>query len=237
MMGVRCLFHVHTRRSFDSLLTPRAILTRARILQADVLIVTDHESKRGSDDVAALAEGNPRFVVRAGEYKTDKGDLIGLFLKNEISSRNSNEVLSEIHGQGGLVVLPHPFKGHQLDDELLSQVDLIETINSRCSESQNNSAASLAKDLAKPVLGGCDAHCAGEIGSVLTEFSGDPPADENALRAALISAPREILTKQVSRAYQPYSQLIKALKTRNPLLFAYQMKQLAAVLAREAFSQ
>jgi predicted metal-dependent phosphoesterase TrpH len=236
-MGIRCLFHVHTRHSFDSLLAPRTILARARRMQADLLIVTDHDSKRGSDDVATLAEGNPRFVLRAGEYKTEKGDLIGLFLKDEIASRTSNEVVREIHSQGGLVVLPHPFKAHKLDDELLSEVDLIETNNSRCSEAQNNSAAALALHLGKPVIGGCDAHCAGEIGAVVTEFACQPPDDEHSLRAVLLSAPRNIIARKVSRAYQPYSQLIKAWKTRNPLLFAYQLKQLAGVLAREAFSQ
>src|SRR5271169_39461 len=143
-MAIRCLFHIHSRHSFDSLLRPSTILGRARRMQADLLIVTDHESKRGSDDVAKLAEGNPRFVVRAGEYKTERGDLIGLFLREEITSRDSNEVVREIHDQDGLVVLPHPFKAHKLDDELLSQVDLIEVNNSRCSESQNKSAAALA---------------------------------------------------------------------------------------------
>jgi predicted metal-dependent phosphoesterase TrpH len=236
-MAIRCLFHIHSHHSFDSLLAPRTILARARSMQTDLLIVTDHESKRGSEDVARLAEGNPRFAVRAGEYKTEKGDLIGLFLKEEITSRDSNEVLREVHGQGGLVVLPHPFKGHRLDDELLSQVDLIEVNNSRCSDSQNNSAATLAESLGKPVMGGCDAHCAGEIGAVVTEFACELPAVEHGLRAILLSAPRSILAKKVSRAYQPYSQLIKACKTRNPLLFAYQMKLLASVLLREAFSQ
>jgi predicted metal-dependent phosphoesterase TrpH len=236
-MGFRCLFHIHTRHSFDSLLSPQTILERARELQADVLIVTDHETMRGSEDVARIAAGNPRFVIRAGEYKTEKGDVIGLFLKEEIASRNCDEVLREIRRQGGLAVLPHPYKGHKLDDALLSQVGLIESVNSRCSESQNSSAADLAARLGKPAMGGCDAHCAGEIGAVMTEFTGDVPADEEELRATLLSAPRNIVSKKISRAYQPYSQLIKACKTRNPLLFAYQMKQLATVLAREAFLQ
>jgi predicted metal-dependent phosphoesterase TrpH len=236
-MPIRCLFHIHTRYSFDSLLKPSTILGRARAMKADLLIVTDHESKRGSDHVARLAAGYPPLVVPAGEYKTEKGDLIGLFLKEEITSRDSNEVLREIHDQDGLVVLPHPFKSHKLDDELLSQVDLIEVTNSRCSESQNSSAEILAGKHGKPVMGGCDAHCAGEIGAVVTEFDCEPPFDERALRTILLSAPRNILAKKVSRVYQPCSQLIKAWKTRNPILFAYQMKQLAGVLAREAFSQ
>ena len=234
-MALRCLFHVHTRRSFDSLLRPAAIVNRARKAGADLLIVTDHDSKGGSEDVAEIAGGNPPFVIVAGEYKTDKGDIIGLFLTEEIVSRNSNEVLCRIRQQGGLTVLPHPFKGHKLDEELLSQIDLIETYNARCTTSQNEAAVALAARLQKPVIGGCDAHCGGEIGAVLTEFACDPPRNEQDLRIALLAAPRTIVSKTVSRIYQPYSQLIKACKTRNPLLFAYQIKQLAAVLVKEAF--
>jgi len=236
-MPLRCLFHIHTRHSLDSLLSPRTILARARSMGADLLVVTDHESTRGADDVADLAEGNPAFVIRAGEYKTEKGDLIGLLLQRDISSRISTEVVREIHLQDGLVVLPHPFKSHKLDDELLSQVDLIEVSNSRCSDSENNSALDLAERLGKPVMGGCDAHCAGEIGAVAMEFDCDLPAEESGLRGVLLWAPRRIVARKVSRVYGPYSQLIKACKTRNLMLFAYQMKQLAAVLAREVFYQ
>jgi predicted metal-dependent phosphoesterase TrpH len=236
-MGIRCMFHIHTRRSSDSMMSPRAILDRARKLDIHLLIVTDHETIRGSEDVANLTNGNPAFVLRAGEYKTEKGDIVGLFLQKEITVRNSDELLAEIRRQGGLSVLPHPYKSHRLDDALLSQIDLIEVHNARCSESQNRSAAALAESLRKPVMGGCDAHCVGELGAALMDFACDPPADEQGLRAMLLTAPRTVVTKKVSRAYQPYSQMIKACKTRNPLLFAYQAKQLATVLAREALSQ
>lgn len=236
-MAFRCLFHIHTRHSFDSLLSPQTILARARAIEADLLIVTDHESMRGSEDVARIAKGNPKFVIGAGEYKSEKGDLIGLFLKDEITSRKSNEVIQQIQSQGGLVVLPHPYKGHKMDDELLGQVDLVEIYNSRCSESQNHSAGELAHRLGKPALGGCDAHCAAEIGVVTTEFSCEPPSTVEELRKVLLTAPRKVTSKRVSSVYQPYSQLIKACKTRSPILFVYQLKQLCSVFVKEVFSQ
>src|SRR5258708_2922818 len=120
-MPLRCLFHVHTRRSFDSILSPRAIIATARKMHVDVLIVTDHNTIQGSEDVKALANGNPLLVVTAAEYQSEKGDIIGLFLKAEISSRHSDAILQEIHAQGGLAVLPHPFKAHALDCSLLNQ--------------------------------------------------------------------------------------------------------------------
>jgi hypothetical protein len=236
-MGLRCLFHIHTKFSFDSLLSPRKIVSKARELRADVLIVTDHETMRGSEEVAGLADGNPRYIIQAGEYRTEKGDLIGLFLKKEILSRESSEVIRETHQQGGLVVLPHPYKGHTLDPMLLEQMDLIESFNARCSPSENKFAVELARKFNKPILGGCDAHCAAEIGTAITEFSTSPPADEGELRDAMLTALREVQAHAVSSVYQPYSQVIKACKTRNAILFLSQAKRMASVLAMEIMSR
>src|SRR5215472_1515818 len=139
-MPFRCLFHVHTRCSFDSLLSPRKIVSRAREMRVDVLIVTDHNTIQGSLDVRALANGNPPIVITAAEYQSEKGDIVGLFLQEEIRSRRSDEIIQQIRAQGGVVVLPHPYKGHKLDDELLAGVDLIETHNARCTDSDNERA-------------------------------------------------------------------------------------------------
>ncbi len=236
-MSLRCLFHVHTRFSFDSFLSPQKILQKAREKRADILIVTDHNTVRGSQEVSALACGNPRHVVRAAEYKTDKGDVIGMFLKEEIQFRESNQVIQEIHRQGGLALLPHPYKGHTLDDVFVGQMDLIETFNARCRRSENASAVELARKWGKPFLGGCDAHCAPEIGSVITNLRADPPPTENELRDLILSAPREVTFAAVSRVYQPYSQMIKAYKTRDAFLFLSQAKRMAVFLAKEMIAR
>ena len=233
-MAFRCLFHVHTRHSFDSLLAPETILDRARAMNVDVLIVTDHETMNGARDVRIRSNGNPKFAVMAAEYKTEKGDIIGLFLRQEIRTRNSGEVMAEIHAQDGLVVLPHPYKGHKLDNELLEHVDLIEVHNSRCSEEENRSARELSQKLNLPSLGGADAHCAGELAAALNEFSAELPTDEAALRHCLLTGRREIKTQRVSGAFRPYSQVIKSIKTRDPLLFLSQMKRLGISVLRES---
>jgi len=205
-------------------------------MRVDVLVVTDHDTIRGSQEAARIAEGNPRFVIQAGEYKTEKGDIIGLFLKEEIATRKSDEVMKEIHGQGGLVVLPHPYKGQRLDDELLEHVDLIETHNARCSAVQNYSAHDLACKLKKPQIAGSDAHCAGEIAASLNKFQIDSAVNESNLAHVLLTASQRAITSPTSRIYQPCSQMIKAFKTRNPILFAYQLKCLLAVCSEELLS-
>jgi len=225
-MTLRCLAHIHTRFSFDSCLSPKRILSSARNRQIDVLIITDHNTLRGSLEVLRIADGNPRFVIVAGEYQTEKGDIIGLFLRDEITSRRSREVIGQIKGQGGLVLLPHPYKGHKLDDELLAEVDLIETFNARCSAEQNQKALTLAGDLRKPTLAGCDAHCAPELRSVTNVLDVAYADTLTSVREALLMAPRSIQTQKTSSIYQPFSQMIKAYKTRDVRLFLYQAKRM-----------
>jgi hypothetical protein len=123
-------------------------------------------------------------------------------------------------------VLPHPYKGQKLDEPLLAGVDLIETFNARCSALQNSCADKLARELGKPGLGGCDAHFAPELKSAVTEFSVDRPCGEDELRKVLMTAPRSVHVTAVSSAYQQYSQMIKAVKTGNPLLFLSQVRRL-----------
>lgn len=199
-------------------------------MHVDVLIVTDHNTIQGSLDVQAVAEGNPPIVVTAAEYQSEKGDIIGVFLKEEIRSRRSEEIIRQIHAQGGLAVLPHPYKGHLLDDELLAGVDLIESYNARCSQSDNARAKQLAQQWNRPFLAGADAHCTFEIAAALNDFLAEDPRSESEFRERLLHAPRLIVTRPASVICQPYSQMIKAVKTGNPELFLYQTKRLALVL-------
>jgi len=231
-MAFRCLFHVHTRHSFDSLLSPSKILAKTRELQIDALIVTDHDTLAGSLETKHLSQGNSPLVVVAAEYKSEKGDIIGLFLKEEIRSCDSNVIVQEIHEQGGLVVLPHPFKAHKLDEQLLSSVDIIETHNSRCSPEENDRAVRLAEERKLPGIAGADAHCAAELGVAINEYSVDQPRSEDQLKSLLLSASRHALIAKSSPLCRPYSQMVKAVKTKNPTLFLYQAKRLLLTLAR-----
>jgi len=234
-MRFRCLFHVHTHHSFDSLLSPRRIVSKARQLGVDALIVTDHNTIQGSLEARDLAGGRPLVVV-AAEYQSEKGDIIGLFLKEEIRSRRSEEIISDIHAQGGLVVLPHPYKGHLLDSVLLSDVDLIESYNARCSQYDNARAEKLARDWKRPALAGADAHCSLELGVALNDFKAAAPRNESDLRATLISSPRKAITGRAPKICRPYSQMVKAAKTRDLRLFLYQVRQLGLSLTRSDYN-
>ncbi len=184
--------HVHTRNSFDSFTDPAALARHAAGLGVDVLAVTDHDTWKGAVETreAAARLGLPLTVVIAAEVATDQGDLIGLFLRSELLGRDAPSFCDAVHAEGGLVLLPHPFKWHHLDEALLERVDLVEVHNGRTSRADNTRALELARRRGLPELVGPDAHRLAEVGRARVEFDGEKPRDDAALREALLHAPR-----------------------------------------------
>lgn len=208
--------HVHTHHSYDSLNDPRALVARAVARGVDVLAVTDHDTWRGAVETLDVATrtGSPLRVILAAEFATDQGDVIGLFLKDEPRERSAIKVCDAIHEQGGLVLLPHPFRWHRLDDPLLSRVDLVEVFNSRTARADNARAAELAKSRGLAELVGPDAHRVWELDLARVVFEGDLPADEEGLKHALLHAPRRFEARATSIWAEWWSQAVKF--TRRP---------------------
>jgi predicted metal-dependent phosphoesterase TrpH len=184
--------HMHTRHSFDSLTEPRWLVERAEELGFDVIAVTDHGTWQGSVEAreCARAAGLKLHVILAAEYLTDQGDVIGLFLDRELHEPSAVHLCDAIHKRGGLTLLPHPYRWHRLDDALLSRIDLIEVYNSRTSVADNERAVELARERERPGLAGPDAHRIGELTLARNVFEGERPADDDALKQALLHAPR-----------------------------------------------
>lgn len=160
------IFHIHTKYSFDANISPKVMVEHIRALGFDFAAITDHETIRG----ALEAKNTTDFPIIVGaEYYTDRGDIIGLFLEKEVISRNSDEVVKEIKAQGGIVVLPHPYRSHKLSHKLVSSVDVIESFNARSNDEENSKALQLAKDYNKPMVAGADAHFLQEL--ILTEVT------------------------------------------------------------------
>jgi predicted metal-dependent phosphoesterase TrpH len=155
------IFHIHTKFSFDSLISPSSIVAFALENDIDFVAVTDHDTLRGAESVDSIGKIS---VIKGIEYSTEKGDIIGLFLEKDIKSHISKEVIRIIREQDGIVYLPHPYKNHKLDRELINEVDIIEVFNARSSKRQNKMALKLAKKFGKIPVAGSDAHFLREIG-------------------------------------------------------------------------
>jgi predicted metal-dependent phosphoesterase TrpH len=210
-MSWTLLAHVHTRHSFDCRVDPVALVRRATTLGVDVVAVTDHNSWRGSveaQEAVALA-GLPLRVILATEAATDQGDVIGLFLRAEPHERVATRFCDAVHAQAGLVLLPHPYRYHRLDEALLQRVDLVEVYNARTPRADNERAAELARARGLPALVGPDAHRLGELPLARVEFDGDLPATDDALKQALLHTPRRFHTAPGSVWNEWLSQAVK----------------------------
>lgn len=218
--------HVHTSFSFDSMSSPEEVLRAAKRKGLDGLAVTDHDTIQGALETRDRNR-DPDFVVIVGcEKSTDAGDIIGLFLREEIRSRKALEVIHEIHEQGGLALLPHPFHGRPPRDEVVDAVDLVEVFNARTSPENNQKALALANRLGKVSVCSSDAHFVSDVGAcrVLVEDT-DP-------RAALLGGARALHIRYTPRYKTSASQIIKAWKRGNykaiPIHFASMMKRVVA---------
>ncbi len=215
--SLRLLSHVHTRRSADAWMTPRQIIGFARTARIDVVLVTDHDTHMGSVDCQRLAgEQGPLFPISA-EYRSTQGDMIATLLTRPIKSRDPRGIIAETHEQGGLVILPHPYKNSRFADEIFELADLIEIYNARSSDEQNFRAATTAKALNKPTLVSPDAHLYRELGLALNEFTGAGGRD---LHDALLYSERRFVTGKTTMRVIHQSQMLKSMRRLQPIRFA-----------------
>lgn len=161
--------HVHSKYSSDGYVDPKSLIKVAIKKGLSGIAVTDHNNLKGG--FKAKEYENDDFKVIVGcEINTDRGEVTGLFLRDEIKSNIFPEVVEEIKDQNGLVILPHPFdelRGNGLypQKEDAKLVDFVEVFNSRCLfQRYNDKALEFAVENGLKFAAGSDAHFAGEIG-------------------------------------------------------------------------
>ena len=173
---IKADLHVHTCYSVDCNTPLEGIVDQCLKIGINCLAVADHNTISGA---LKLKEMVPFKVIIAEEIMTSMGELIGLFLSEEVPKGLSpEETIARIKNQGGLVDIPHPF-GRTLwqnfsrltSQEILSQVDIIEVFNSRSPFSGgSNKAWRLAVEYRLGASAGSDAHTLGEIGRAYVEM-------------------------------------------------------------------
>jgi len=193
--------HIHSVYSPDSPVEPRTVLKIAKKKGLNGVAVTDHDTIRGGLE-ALKANTDPNFVVIVGSEveTTDKGDIIGLFLTQEIQSREASEVIKEIKEQGGVAMWAHPYREGKnlLSSVVIKQIDVIEGLNAKTLESQNMLARALAERYRKPVAGVSDAHAAEEIGNAVTLIDG---SSVGGIREALLKGKTQVIGFKLSHEH------------------------------------
>ena len=183
-MLIKADLHVHTTYSTDCATTLEQVIARCVEVGIGCLAVADHGTIAGA---LRLKEMAPFTIIVAEEILTPSGEVMGLFLSQEIPNKLPvDEAIAQIKAQDGLVCIPHPYDmvrlsafKNQVLETIMPQVDIVEVFNSR-SLSPSNSAKAwrLAHNYGKLASAGSDAHTASEIGKAYVEMPGFNGKDE-----------------------------------------------------------
>jgi len=187
-------YHIHSSVG-DAVCSPEEIVDFAET-QTDlkVIAITDHDQIKGAVTAQKYAKRKKYKVdvIIGEEVSTLKGHLIGLFMKKRIRRYTGLiDTIKDIHGQGGLAIVPHPLSWlttsvgerafrkvieHKDDDVFFDAVELINpAIAGKITDAK---AAKINKTFWKlPATGGSDAHSLEGIGTAYTVFKGKTAED------------------------------------------------------------
>jgi predicted metal-dependent phosphoesterase TrpH len=191
-------FHIHTRFSRDSILSEDKFIRVALERGLTHVAITNHNNVEGAisvrDRVAELDVDDRLTVILGEEVSTADGELVGVFLQRTIPrGLSAEETADEIHAQGGLVSVPHPFDpfraAHIRLDPLVrlaetGRVDMLEVFNSRVTfQRHNQEAAEFAARYEIPGIAASDSHSSLEVAMSFNAMPAFESAEE--LNAAL----------------------------------------------------
>ena len=166
--------HLHTSWSHDCSIEVDELLDHAEAQGLGAIAVTDHNVLGGALEAVERARGRKLIVIPGEEVKTaDQGEVIGLFLREEIPRGMSfGETVEAIRAQGGLVYLPHPFdRMHAIPKpetlhRHLPEIDVLEVYNARLLfDAYNDEALRFARKYNLTPGAGSDAHVVAGIGT------------------------------------------------------------------------
>ena len=173
--------HIHSEYSMDCTTSLDKIINRCLELGIGCIAIADHGTIAGALKMRDLA---PFPVIVAEEVLTPHGEIMGMFLEEEIPSGISVEqTISQIRAQDGLVCIPHAFdvfRPSSLDsktiESLAEQIDVMEVFNARSPLLRSSvKAKNFAKKYGIAKSAGSDAHTVNEIGNAyleIPEFNG-----------------------------------------------------------------
>lgn len=134
--------HIHTKYSKDSFLCFWPLYLKLRLLKIDTVAITEHNTIKGGEKFKEFCDrrGGKVQVIVGSEIFTSQGEIIGLYLQDEIQpGLSARETIRQIKDQRGIVYVPHPYdrkrKKTVLEELAIwknkDQIDCIEVHNGR----------------------------------------------------------------------------------------------------------
>lgn len=217
-MSYRVDLHTHSYGSPDGALRTEDYRQLLESGALDYVAVTDHDridiAQQIKSELGGLA---PRLIVGA-EITTSDGELIGLYLKEEVpAGQTAKETAQLIHEQGGIVYVPHPFETvrsgipEAVLDSIPSHVDIVETYNGRAVfQDKGGYADQWATKHGKAKAASSDAH--GRAGWGRTHTTVDETPNKDSLVAALASGAQTRRRVGIGILYPKLNRLRKTFK-------------------------
>lgn len=168
--------HIHSKYSLDCDTPLEKIIARCQELGINCIAIADHGTTEGALKLKEIA---PFEVIVAEEVLTPEGEIMGMFLKETISSGQPlDDVIRQIKAQGGLVCAQHPYDtllrpglGGKVMDRIADRIDLVEVLNARTTLPQSSrKSLAFAEKHNLPGGAGSDAHTVSEIGNAYIEM-------------------------------------------------------------------
>jgi predicted metal-dependent phosphoesterase TrpH len=197
--------HMHTHYSHDCAVPVADLLDYAEAQGLGAIAITDHNVFAGAEEAVQLARRRELVVIPGEEIKTEKGEVIGLFLDEKIErGLPMADTIAAIREQGGVVYLPHPFdRLHTIPDaptlhRHLPEIDVFEVYNARLLfEGFNDEALRYARKYNLTMGAGSDAHVLQGVGTGLVRMR----AFENAAEFLISLRSAEIVRRPKSLVY------------------------------------
>ncbi|HSW80255.1 MAG TPA: PHP domain-containing protein [Candidatus Saccharimonadales bacterium] len=127
--------HTHSVASKDGGLSADDYKRKLARGDLDYIAITDHDK---IDFAKQLAVELGDKIIVGEEIEVQEGEIIGLYLTESIKpGLSAKDAMAKIHGQGGLVYIPHPFEtvrkglSENVLNEIADLVDIVEVHNGR----------------------------------------------------------------------------------------------------------
>ncbi|MBI4167344.1 MAG: PHP domain-containing protein [Candidatus Aenigmarchaeota archaeon] len=197
--------HVHTKYSADCNMRPIDIINKELSTGIDCAAIADHNSFSSFKDF----DKSGIKTIKGEEISTNNGHLIGLFLEEAVKSRDFFEACDEIHSQGAISILPHPYRAHKNPENLVGNVDVVEIFNARTSNRDNEKASLLADENKKTRICGSDAHFSSELGHGVIDVKTEDLQDA---RKLILKGKFEMVLTPSPFYVHPMTWLVKGIK-------------------------
>ena len=203
--------HNHTAPlSWDSLLTPDDLASKAKEVGLDGICLTEHDQFWEYDEALTLSRRHGILVLPGVELTTEDGHLLVFGLQRYVfGMHRTSFVKTEMEKAGGAIVAAHPYRRcfHEGDgpwvppyseqvekasrSPLLEVAVGVETLNGRGSATQNRFSGDVCRSRDMKAAGASDAHDVKDVARFATDF------------ARPISDLRDLITELKAGRFEP----------------------------------